>query len=93
MRSKGKLILWPIYFDISVSWAEGRRVAKSLAIRSPRIDDLVKATIAAGLNGEPLLTATYPRYPWVRTGYVLVNSKEPKSKVIKLIASKLPRSD
>jgi signal recognition particle subunit SRP19 len=92
MKSKGKLILWPIYFDISVSLKDGRRVPKNLAIRSPRIDDIVKATIAAGLNCEPILTTTHPRYSWQTTGCILINSKDSKSQVIRMVASKLSRS-
>jgi signal recognition particle subunit SRP19 len=91
LRSKGKIILWPIYFDSVATWDGGRRVPKTLAIRAPKTEDIVKAAISAGLKAELTPSVAYPRYPWYKTGYVLVDSKEPKAKIIKLIAGKLPR--
>lgn len=91
MRSKGKIILWPIYFDSAATWGGGRRVPKAVAIRVPKTEDIVKAAVSAGLKAELQPSAAHPRYPWIKTGYVLVESKEPKARVIKLIAGKLPR--
>ena len=85
------IVLWPIYFDSAVTWSEGRRVPKAMAIRAPKTEDIVKAAISLGLKAELQLSVSHPRYPWIKTGYVLVEAKEPKAKVLKLIASKLPR--
>jgi signal recognition particle subunit SEC65 len=63
-----------------------------MAIRAPKTEDIVKAAISAGLKAEFQPNAAHPRYPWIKMGYVLVETKEPKAKVMKLIASKLPRS-
>lgn len=92
LRSKGKIILWPIYFDSAATWDGGRRVPKTLAIRTPKTEDIIKAAITAGLKAELTPSVAHPRYPWYKTGYVLVDSKESKAKVIKLIAGKLPHS-
>lgn len=92
MRSKGMIVLWPVYFDSAVTWGGGRRVPKVMAIRAPKTEDIVKGAVSAGLKAELQPAAAHPRYPWIKTGYVLVETKEPKAKVIKLIASKLPRS-
>ncbi len=92
MRSKGKIVLWPVYFDIAVSWAKGRRVSKDMAIRTPKTEDIVKAAVAAGLKAELQPNMSHPRFPFSRTGYVLVEAKEPKEKVIKQVAAKLQRN-
>ncbi len=92
MRSKGKIVLWPVYFDAAISWAEGRRVSKAMAIRTPKTEDIVRAAVAAGLKAELQPNMAHPRYPFNRTGYVLVEAKEPKEKVIKQVATKLQRS-
>jgi signal recognition particle subunit SRP19 len=93
LRSKGKIILWPIYFDSTVSWSNGRRVPKANAIRAPKTEDIVTAVISAGLKAELQPNVAHPRYPFIKSGYVLVDTKEPKEKVIKLIAGKLSRSN
>ena len=91
LRSKGMIVLWPVYFDSAVTWGEGRRVPKAMAIRAPKTEDIVKAAVSAGLKAELQPSVAHPRYHWIKTGYVLVEAKEPKAKVLKLIASKLPR--
>jgi signal recognition particle subunit SRP19 len=84
------IVLWPIYFDSAVTWGEGRRVPKTKAIRAPKTEDIVKAAVSVGLKAQLQPSVAHPRYPWIKTGYVLVESKEPKAKVLKLIASKMP---
>jgi signal recognition particle subunit SEC65 len=91
LRSKNNIILWPIYFDVAVSWGRGRRVSKELAIRAPKTEDVVKAAVAAGFKAELQPGAAHPSLPWVKTGYVLIESKESKEKVIRLIAGKFLR--
>ncbi len=91
MRSKGKIILWPVYFDATSTWTEGRRVPTALAMRAPRTEDIVKAAVAAGLKAELQPGAAHPSRPWVKSGYVLVEAQGPKAKVIKQVAGKLPR--
>ena len=92
MRSKGMIVLWPVYFDSAVTWGGGRRVPKSMAIRAPKTEDIVKAAVSVGLKAELEPSVAHPRYPWIKTGCVLVETKEPKAKIMKLIASKFPRS-
>jgi len=91
LRSKGKIILWPVYFDSEISWSKGRRVPKTTAIRAPKTDDIVKAAVSLGLKAELQPNVAHPHYPFIRSGYVLVESKDSKEKVIKLISSRLPR--
>ena len=92
MRSKGMIVIWPIYFDSAVTWSEGRRVPKSMTVKAPQSEDIAKAAVSAGLKVEVQPSVAHPRYPWIKTGYVLVETKESKAKIIKLIASKLPPS-
>jgi len=91
LRSKGKMVLWPIYFDSAATWGSGRRVPKALAMRAPKTEDIVTAAVAAGLKAELQPSVAHPKYPWIKTGYVLVESKEPKAKVMRLIADKFTR--
>ena len=85
------IVLWPLYFDSALTWGKGRRVTKAMAIRAPNTEDIVKAAVSAGLKAELQPSVAHPRYSWIKTGYVLIETKEPKAKVLKLIASKLSR--
>ena len=89
MRGRGKIRLWPAYFDASYTWGEGRRIPKSLASRSPKVEEIEKAAQILGLN--PILEpgAAYSKYPWRRTGVVLVDKKGSKTQVLREIAKKL----
>jgi len=89
VRGRGKIWLWPAYFDASYTWGEGRRIPKSLASRSPKAEEIEKAAQILGLN--PILEpgAAYSKYPWRRTGVVLVDKKGSKTQVLREIAKKL----
>ena len=89
MRGRGKIRLWPAYFDASYTWGEGRRIPKSLASRSPKAEEIEKAAQILGLN--PILEpgAAYSKYPWRRTGVVLVDKRGTKTLVLREIAKKL----
>ncbi|WP_048056855.1 signal recognition particle subunit SRP19/SEC65 family protein [Vulcanisaeta moutnovskia] len=45
-------IIWTVYFDSSRSRGFGRRVPSSMAVRSPTIEELVKAVSNLGLEFE-----------------------------------------
>jgi signal recognition particle subunit SRP19 len=90
LRSRDMIVLWPIYFDSTVTWGSGRRVPKSMAIKSPKTEDIVKAVISAGLRSDLIPLKAYPRHQWVNTGYVLVEHKMSKAKILRLVASKFP---
>lgn len=89
MRGKRKLRIWPAYFDIRYSRSKGRRIPRDKAIRDPKIDDIEKAASKLGL--KPVLQAgkAYSKYPWKRTGVLLVDKKSSKTEVINMIAEEL----
>lgn len=84
--------MWPQYFDVSLTWGEGRRVPKSLATRLPKAEDVGKAASDAGYNPELVKSAAFPKTPWIKTGYILVQSKDKKGNILKEIAKRLPRA-
>jgi signal recognition particle subunit SRP19 len=42
LKTKDWKVLYPLYFDKSVSRADGRKVASNIAVDTPDVDDLVK---------------------------------------------------
>lgn len=91
MRGRGKLRIWPVYFDASYSRGEGRRVPKTKALKEPKAEDIERAAMKLGLN--PILepTAKYSKQPWRPVGVVLVDKKGSKTRIIKEIAEELRR--
>ncbi|MBT0159635.1 signal recognition particle protein Srp19 [Candidatus Bathyarchaeota archaeon A05DMB-2] len=89
MRKQDKAIIWPAYFDQAKSRGEGRRVPKSLAVPSPKIDEVTEAARKLGLEHEVRSEVGYPKTPWLKTGMLLVEKKEPKEQIIKKIAKQL----
>jgi len=89
MRKQDKVILWPAYFDSTKTRTEGRRVPKNLAVPSPRIEELQKATERIGLHSEAVLEAKCPSATWQKTGMILVSKKGSKTRIIREIAKEL----
>jgi signal recognition particle subunit SRP19 len=89
MKKLDKAIIWQIYFDANKTRRNGRRVAKNLAVQSPKIDEVKIAVDKLGLKNEVRLEAHFPRIPWVKTGMLLVEKKEAKEKIIQKIAKQL----
>jgi signal recognition particle subunit SRP19 len=89
MKKLDKAIIWPIYFDANKTRRNGRRVAKNLAVQSPKIDEVKQAVDRLGLKNEVQLEAHFPRIPWAKTGMLLVEKKEAKERIIQKIAKQL----
>ncbi len=86
LKRKG-YIIWPMYFDASVSRSLCRKVPLSLSVRNPRAEQIVEAARRLGWSAmiEP---GSYPALWWKKTGKVIVDPGKPmkKSEVIKIIA-------
>ena len=91
MRKLDKAIIWPIYFDASKTRKQGRRVPKTLAVQSPKIDEIKLAVDRLGMKNEVRPETHFPKNPWAKTGSVLVEKKEPKEKIIQKIAKQIVR--
>jgi signal recognition particle subunit SRP19 len=89
MRGRGKLRIWPAYFDIRYSRNEGRRVPRDKAIRNPKIEDIEKAALKLGLKPIIQPGAAYSKFPWRKTGVLLVDKRGPKAEIIKMLVEEL----
>lgn len=91
MRGKGKLRLWPAYFDADRTRNQGRRVTKTQATREPTPDAIERAAQRLALNPivEPGLA--YSKQPGAKTGVVLVDKKMKKTETINKVAAELKR--
>jgi len=89
LRGKGKLRIWPAYFDINYSRGEGRRVSRDKAIRDPSIADIEKAALKLGLKPVLQPGKAYSKQPWRRTGVLLVDKKGSKTEILRMLAGEL----
>lgn len=66
------IVLWPEYFDISRSRAEGRRLPKSLCVDKPDLDIIAKGAMILDLEYKIIEDATYPSNSNEKNGCVRV---------------------
>jgi signal recognition particle subunit SRP19 len=88
-RGEDKYVIWPVYFDKSLSKLEGRKVPKKNAVDKPSIEDIAKAAKSLGLNPVLEKNVAHPSRHWKKEGRVLIDKKDSKSKLLKQIANRL----
>lgn len=81
--------MWPVYFDSTRTRAQGRNVPRSLAVSSPRLEEIEKAIERMNLQAEIVLDATYPRNPLRKTGFMVVPKRFSKTQTLRKIAKEL----
>ena len=89
MRKKDKIVLWPLHFDSTKSWIEGRRVPKGVAVPSPRLDEVRRALEQLGLQYEVFSDAAHPKLSWQSSGMLVVSKVGAKSQMIREVAKQL----
>jgi len=89
MRKQNKIVLWPVYFDSTKTRLEGRRVPKSLATPSPKLEEIREAVERAGLRPEIVADAAHPSFPWQKSGLLVIPKKGSKAKILREIAKEL----
>jgi Signal recognition particle 19 kDa protein len=88
-KLNNQAIIWPVYFDVNKSRAEGRRVNRSQAVVSPKITEIKEAADKLGIENEINLEAHFPKAHWSKCGMLIVAKKEPKEDVIQRLAKQL----
>lgn len=92
MRQQDKAIIWPVYFDATKTRKDGRRVAKNLAVLSPKASEIKEAAGKLHFECELVPDTGYAKTPWLRLGMVLVRKgKESKEQIIQRIARQLQK--
>jgi len=92
VRKQERIIVWPAYFDSTRTRNDGRRVAKNLAVASPRVAELKEAAERLGLSSEVVADAGYSKNPWQKTGMILTEKNGSKGRTISLLARELMKA-
>jgi signal recognition particle subunit SRP19 len=88
-RDENKYIIYPLYFDSTVSRLNGRKVAKKYAVEKPSLENIAKAAQSLKLNPIVENDGIHSSTPWKKEGRILVEKKGPKTKLLIEIANRL----
>jgi len=83
-------VIWPAYFDASISRSMCRRVPLSLAVKNPTAEQIAAAARRLGWRFE-VEQGSHPAMWWRKTGKVVVKPSERlgKNEVIRRLAAVL----
>ena len=90
MKDYEHIVIWLDYFNKTLPRNKGRRLAKEKCIFDPSLKELIDAAKAAGL--EPTETedqVRFPKRPYVRSGYIVLEKTLPKTKILDKISEKM----
>ena len=88
-RGEDKYVIYPIYFDKSVSRLNGRRISKKNAVDKPSIENISKAAKSLGLNPVLEKEKSHSSRHWKKDGRLLIDKKDSKSKLLNQISKRL----
>ncbi len=90
MKDYDHIVIWLDYFNKTLSRQKGRRLAKDRCIFDPSLNELIESANDAGL--KPTATddqVRFPRRPFVRSGYIVLEKKSSKTKILNKISEKM----
>ena len=90
MKDYEHIVVWLDYFIKTLPRKKGRRLPKEKCVFDPSLKELIDATKAAGI--EPTETedqVRFPKRPYVRSGYIVLEKKSTKTSIMNKISEKL----
>ncbi len=90
MKDYEHVVVWLDYFNKTLPRNKGRKLSKEKCVFDPSLKELIDASKAAGL--EPKETeeqVRFPRRPYVRSGYIVLDKNTTKIKIMNKISNKL----
>ena len=90
MKDYEHVVVWLDYFNKTLPRNKGRKLAKEKCVFDPSLKELVDASIAAGL--EPKETeeqVRFPKRPYVRSGYIVLEKNATKINIMNKISKYL----
>lgn len=92
MKIPGKIVVWPVNLDSTKSRIEGRKIAKSLAIQTPRLDEINEAAERLSLEVETITGKSRPSLWWEKGGYAIITGKGTKTSMLRALASEIRKA-
>ena len=88
-RDENKYVIYPLYFDRTVSRLKGRKVAKKYAVEKPLLENIAKAAQSLKLNPIIEKNGIHSSTPWKKEGRILIEKKGPKTQLLIQLANRL----
>ncbi len=88
-RNEQKYVVYPLYFDSSVSRFKGRKVDKKNSVEKPTVEAIAKAAGSLGLHPQIEKDRAHPSTPWRKEGRVTIDKKGPKARLLLQIANRM----
>ena len=88
-RDENKYVIYPLYFDRTISRLKGRKIAKKYAVEKPLLENIVKAAQSLKLNPIIEKNGTHSSAPWKKEGRILIEKEGPKTKLLIQLANRL----
>ncbi|MGC9112306.1 signal recognition particle subunit SRP19/SEC65 family protein [Acidilobus sp.] len=85
---EGRMVIWPVFLDCNYPRSLGRRLSLDACVKSPSVQEIVKAARDLGLN-PAFDEASYPRLWYEIRGRVIVDKKMGRQETLKVIASRI----
>jgi signal recognition particle subunit SRP19 len=90
MKDYEHVVIWLDYFNKTLPRDKGRKLSKEKCIFDPSLKELIESAKAAGIElTESNDKVRFPKRPYVRSGYIIVPKKGPKTKILNKISEKL----
>ena len=90
MKDYEHVVIWLDYFNKTLPRAKGRRLGKEKCVFDPSLKELTEAAKAAGFEiTETEEKVSYPKRPYVRSGYIVLPKGTSKTNILNKISQKL----
>ena len=90
MKDYEHVVVWLDYFNKTLPRNKGRRLSKEKCIFDPSLKELIEASQAAGLEPkESEDQVRFPKRPYVRSGYIVLEKNTTKTNIMNKISNKL----
>ena len=90
MKDYEHVVVWLDYFNKTLPRKKGRKLPKEKCIFDPSLNELIEASKAAGLEPkESEEKVRFPKRPYVRSGYIVLEKSASKINIMNKISKKL----
>jgi signal recognition particle subunit SRP19 len=86
------MIVWPASLDSSKSRIGGRKIAKTAAIPTPRLEEISDAAKRLSFETEIIPGKARPKSWWERGGYAIITKKGAKADLLRALAGEIKKA-
>ena len=90
MKDYEHVVVWLDYFNKTLPRNKGRRLTKEKCVFDPSLKELIEASKAAGFEPkESQDQVRFPKRPYVRSGYIVLEKNTTKTNIMNKNSNKL----